>query len=132
MSNSEIREGLEAALAAMTPALTTVWENNEYKPVVGTPHQEATLLLNQPDDSEFGGRPLKLGILQVTLSYPPKTGPAAAGARADLIEAAFPAGRSIVSGSTLITITRTAETRPGRIDAARWRVPVLIRWNAQS
>ncbi len=100
MSIITIRSALEVELNAMSPALSTQWENDEYTPVVGTSYQRARLLLATPDDIEFGPVFRQPGVFEITLFYPLKEGPTAAATRAELIRSTFKRGISYINVPT--------------------------------
>lgn len=129
MSQSTIRAALEAALASLTPAIDTAWQNVSYTPVTGRPYQAAYLLPAEPANHSMGdGSRQERGIFQVSLMYPPGQGTAAVGARADMIAALFKRGASFAKGDLTVQIERTPEIADGREDGDRWMVPVKIRW----
>lgn len=129
MSLPQIRAALETALDAMTPALATAWPNVAFTPPSGEPYQEAALLMADPSNDEYGAGAIKQGVLQVTLCYPFGQGSGDIDARAQAIETAFKRGNSFTSGSTTLTISRTANVMPGYRDGAYWRVPVQVRFH---
>lgn len=130
MSLVLIRSALEVALAAMSPALATAYENVPYTPVAGTPYQRVFLLSAPPENPEMGRFTRDHGILQVSLAYPLNAGPAVAAARAELIRDTFYRGRTFTSGGLSTTIERTPEIAPARIEEDRYVVPVRIRFYA--
>jgi len=123
-----VRSALEVALAAMSPALATAYENAPFTPVVGTPYQRVFLLPAAPDNPEMGRKVMEQGILQVSLAYPLGAGPAAATARAELIRATFYRGASFTASGVTTTVERTPEIAPGRVEDDRYVVPVRIRF----
>lgn len=130
MSLVLVRSALEVALAAMTPAISTAYENAPFTPVAGTPYQRVFLMAAEPANPEMGRFTRDQGILQVSLAYPLNAGPAAATARAELIRDTFYRGLSLTSGGIVTTIERTPEIAPGRVEEDRWVVPVRIRFFA--
>lgn len=130
MSMVAIRAALEVALAAISPAMPTAWENSAYQPVVGTAYQRVYLLPAPPDDIEIGRQGLRLeqGILQVSLAYPLGTGPKAASDRALLIQQTFFRGASFTASGVTVCIERTPEILPGQIDEDRYVLAVRIRF----
>ena len=131
MSLASVRIALENKLNAMTPALSTAWENVPFTPVSGTPYQAAYLLPATPANPTMGdGYYREQGIFQVTLMYPLQAGPKTAADRAELIRAAFKRGTSMTSGGITTIIERTLEIGQGRVDGDRWALPVKIRWYA--
>lgn len=130
MSAVAIRSALEAALAAMTPALATSWENVPYTPVVGTAYQRVHILFAEPQNPEIGRFTQERGFLQVQLAYPLGTGPAAAAARAELIRTAFYRGRALTASGVVTTIEKTPEIAPARIEDDRYILTIRVRFFA--
>lgn len=128
MSAVKERQALEVALAAMTPALSTAYENMPFTPVPGTPYQRATVLLAQPANPEIGDGYMDQGFMQVDLKYPLNAGPAAAEARAELTRSYFYRGRSFTASGVTTTIERTPEIMPGRVEEDRFVKSVRIRF----
>ena len=132
MSAVLIRAALETALAAMSPALLTAWENDAFTPPgASTPWQEVALLLAQPENAETGGQYTQRGFLQVSLRYPTGVGTGAASTRAEAVRAAFKKGFAFSSGGVTVRIFRTPEVLPGRRDGDRWLIPVRVYFTAQ-
>jgi len=130
MSAVLVRSALEVALAAMSPALATAYENAPFTPVSGTPYQRVNLLLAEPNNPEMGGLYTEQGYLQISLAYPLNAGPGAATARAELIRSTFPRGATFTSGGVKVHVTRTPEIAPGRIEEDRFVIPVKVRIHA--
>ena len=128
MSLVAVRTALEVALAAMSPALATAWENVPYEPVSGTPYQRVFLLPAAPDNPEMGRLAREQGIFQISLAYPLNAGPGAALARAELIRDTFYRGATFTASGVTTTIERTPEISPGRIEEDRYVVPVRVRF----
>jgi len=132
MSAVLVRSALEAALAAMSPALSVAWENAPFTPTVGTPYAQVHLLLAQPDNPEIGpnanGYYTEQGFLQVDLKYPLGAGPATATARAELIRSTFYRGASFTASGVTAHIDRTPEIMPGRVEDDRFVIPIRIRF----
>lgn len=129
MSAVSIRAALEVALAAMSPALATQWENTPYSPADGTAYQRVYLLLAQPASLEMAQRiHREQGFMQVSLCYPLGAGPSAAATRAELIRSTFYAGRSFSSGGNTVTVDGTPEIAPAAIEDDRYIVPVRVRF----
>jgi hypothetical protein len=126
---SAVRAALESALAAMSPALATAYENAPFTPVAGTPYQRATLLLAEPANPVVGaGFYTEQGFMQVDLCYPLGAGPAAASNRAELIRSTFHRGASFTASGVTVNIERTPEIAPGRVEEDRYVIPVRIRF----
>ncbi len=131
MSIVLVRSALEVALAAMSPALSTAWENADFDPVIGTPYQRVHLLPAPPVNPEMGGHlHTEQGIFKIVLSYPLEAGPAPASSRAELIRATFYRGRSFTASGVTVFVQNTPEISSGRAEADRWEVPVNIRFFA--
>lgn len=125
-----VRIALEAALAAMTPNLSTAWENVDFSPVNGTPYQRVFLLAAEPDNPEMGRLATERGFLQVSLCYPLGNGPADAMARAELIRTTFYRGASFTASGVTTVVEKTPEIGPAQIEPDRYVVPVRIRFYA--
>ena len=138
MSALLIRAALEVALAAMTPSLATAYENQNFTPVLGTPYQQVTLLLAEPDNSIIGreGTYRQDGFLQIDLKYPLDGTPGATGGvspattRAELIRSIFYRGASFTASGVTVNIERTPEIMPARVEEDRWVVPARVRFYA--
>lgn len=130
MTLTLVRSALEVAVAAMSPALSTAYENAPFTPVNGTPYQRVWLMPNTPDNPEMGGWMTERGILQIDLCYPLNAGPSAATARAELIRTTFHRGASFTASGVTTTIERTPEIMPGRVEDDRFVVPVRVRFFA--
>ncbi len=129
MSAVIIRSLLEGALATITPALSTAYENTPFTPVVGTPYQRVNILFAEPGVLEMSGKMHReQGFMQVTLCYPLDAGTAGASARAELIRTIFYRGRDFVSGNVTVTIDRHPEIRPAQTDDDRYVLPVRVRF----
>lgn len=129
MSQTKIRAALEGALATITPKIDAAYQNIAYAPMTGREYQAAYLLPAAPNNSTMGdGSRQERGIFQVNLMYPPGQGSAAAGARAELIQALFRRGASFTKSGITVQIEKTPEICDGRDDVDRWMVPVKIRY----
>lgn len=134
MSATKVRVALETALAAMTPALATIWENkSSAAPVRGTPWQEPTILFSRPGNTALGANYYQeRGVFQVALHYPSGNGAGAAEARAELIRAAFPRGSSFTSSGVSVRIPQTPRIGKGFTDTnhQEWILPVTVSFEA--
>lgn len=132
MSSVLVAAALEAALAAMSPALGTAWENTKYQPTVGTPYQRADVLLAEPDDSELTGAVFwEQGIFQIRLYYPLDKGSGAAYTRAELIRQTFYKGASFTSGGVTVIVRKTPRLGPPDNEPNFYVLPVRITFSAQ-
>lgn len=126
-STVSIRAALETALAAITPPISTAYENAPFTPAQGTPYQHVSLKMARPVPMEQGQRIHRHeGFMDVQLRYPVGAGPSAAQTRAEAICAAFYGGRPITSGSVTVTIDRTPHVAPGWVGDDRYQLPVRI------
>lgn len=131
MSALLARAALETALAAMSPALATAYENVPYTPVAGVAYQRVHVLLAEPAMLEQSQRlHREQGFMQVTLCYPLGTGPAAALTRAELIRSTFYAGRNFTASGVTVTIDGTPEIAPSTVEDDRFVTPVRVRFYA--
>lgn len=131
MSTVNIRAALESALNAMSPAVSTAWENVPFTtPAQSVPYQLVHVLFAQPDNSVYGSEHQELGYMQVRLMYPLNAGTGAAMARAELIRDTFPRGASFSSGGITAIISRTAEIVPPTVEDGRYAVIVRVRFYA--
>lgn len=129
MSQAAIRAALETALAAISPALTTAYENVTFiPPAASVPYQKAFVMFAEPDNAEYGPGHREQGVFQVSLMYPIQAGDAAARARSALILAAFKRAMSFTKSGVTVTITRTPYAGAGTVDGDRWHVPVKIQF----
>ena len=115
---------------AMSPALSTAWENAAFLPVAGVPFQDARVLFAEPENTELGSRHRELGFMQLKLLYPLHAGTAAIAARADLVRAAFPRGSTFTSGGVTVVVSKTPAIGAGAVDGDRYTVAVKIRFFA--
>lgn len=126
MSVLKIRAALETALAAMTPALATAWENTTYTPVAGAPYQRVVMTFDIPVNAEYGASFQQGGMFVVTLCYPQGAGPGDAAARVELLRAAFRRGASFTSDGLTTTVTRTPIILAATLEGDRYLVPVQV------
>ena len=127
MSISLISGALETALAAISPAIATAWENlNFTPPVASIPYQEVNVLYATPDNKEYGANRIELGYMQVKLMYPLNAGKGAASTRAELIRTTFKRGNSFTSGTSVTTVTQTPSINIIGVELDRFAVIVKI------
>jgi hypothetical protein len=126
MSVLKIRAALETALAALTPALPTAWENIPFEPVTGQAYQQAFVQLAEPENIEYGGVYEQAGIFQINLRYPTKTGTADSTSRAEMIADLFKKGASFQSIGLIVTIYKPTHIGKGAVVEDRWLVPVRV------
>lgn len=133
MSRARIRAALEMALSGISPSLPTAWENTAYTPVVGKPYQRAAILTAGSAAEEIGRTYNRRGVFQISLHYPPGTGPAEADARADLIAATFYRGATFTKDGLTVSIMGAADPLPPLDDdQGRYVLPVSITFRASA
>lgn len=131
MSEVAIRAAFEQRLNAMSPSLSTAFENVPFSPASGTPYQRLTLLAADPENPSIGASLHRaIGIFQVSLFYPLNAGPAAAWARAELTRTTFPRALSMSGGGVTVHITNTPAIRLGTPEPDRYSVLVRIPYHA--
>lgn len=131
MSALICRTLLETALAAISPALATAYENMPFTPTVGTPYQRVHVLLADPDPIEMSGHfHREHGFMQVTLCYPLDAGSGPALTRAELIRSTFYRGKTLSGSGVTLMIERHPEIAPAITEDDRYVVPVRVRFFA--
>lgn len=131
MSTSSIQKAFETRLAAMSPDLSTAYENMAFTPANGTPYQKANLLPGAPDNSTIGQKHyIEVGVFQVTLMYPLGGGAKDARARAELTKTQFKRGTTMTQDGINIIVTRTPAIAPAFRSDDRYCIPVSITYQA--
>lgn len=131
MSFVEAQSALEQKLAAMTPSIDIVYENESYQPTVDSPYQRVSFLPNKTLDLAISADVREYyGLFQISLCYPGGAGRGAAQARADLIDAEFKPVQRFTLGSTTVEITESVNVASGFQDGDRWVVPVTVSWRS--
>jgi hypothetical protein len=129
MSNVSIRQALEGKLNAIEK-LPTAWENKDFTKPSG-PYQEVYILFAKPENPTMGDNHYRQrGVFQVTLRYPPLTGPLDAQLRAELLRETFKRGLSLSVNSVTTHIDETPEIGEGRNIEDRYVIVVRIRFYA--
>jgi len=93
--NATIKKLMEKRLNTVTPAIAVVFENMAYVPVLGTPYARCFFLPAPTGNPSYGGPPAlkrEVGVMQVSLNYPPNAGAQNALAQAKLIRDQFARG----------------------------------------
>lgn len=122
MSQLAIRNAMENALAAITPAIDIVHENQDYAPAADRPYCEVFVLFATPGNPTLGSAFYQeLGVLQVNLMYPTKAGTADATAQAKLVRDVFKRGASFADSGITVQIDKTPEISGGTVDGDRWK-----------
>jgi hypothetical protein len=130
--SQEIRKAFEVALAAMLPALPTVYENRN--PPAGfdatKPHQKCWLL---PAENRSLGlkqkTTLQTGTFQVNLCYPSGIGTVDANQRAAALQTTFYAGRELVADGVRVRV-KGKPSIAAASSLSPYTVPVSIRYES--
>ena len=131
MSAIKIRAALEVALNAMSPSLSTAWENQAFTPPAATVAFQVVHIMNaQPSHAECGRNYQQLGYMQVRLMYPLQIGSSTATTRAELLRTTFYRGATFTASPVNVLITDTPEIMPGQVEDGRYAVVVRIRFRA--
>ena len=126
-----IRVALETALKGIAPTLLTAYENVSFTPVIGEPFQAAYLMQANPQNPTLGDSFYRaVGIFQINLMYPIQGGPAAAIARAEMIQSTFARGNTFSNGGVTVRIITTPSIGAGTVVGDRFQVPVKIPYSA--
>lgn len=129
---NSIRAALETRLNALTPAISTAWENVEFLPVVGTPWQRVNLLWANPENTTLGcSRRFERGIFQITLNYPTNKGAGAIDDRANLLIAHFYRGLAMAHSGQTVRIMSTPSRKVLGDDGKYFKMVVSINFNAE-
>lgn len=127
MSIVTARTLLEGRLNAITPSLSTAWENVLFTPVANTPYQRVNLLVSDIKNPCINDKMYETtGFLQVMLCYPLATGAKNAYARAEMIQDSFCFGLQLTSGAVKVLIHKTPQIAPAIINGDRYEIPVSI------
>jgi hypothetical protein len=132
MSVPLIRQAMTAALKAITPTLDTAEEGKKYSPQLDSPYQRLDFFFAEPVNDEASGVYRQDGVMQVMLRYPAGEGPDAVEARAMMIRAAFPRGRSLPNGGVITRVERTPAITTAPIDGDRIVRVVRVRFYASN
>lgn len=126
MSVLKIRAALETALAAMSPALATAWENTAYTPTAGTPYQRVSMTFAEPVNTEYGRSFQQGGMFVVSLCWPQGAGAADIGARIELLRATFYRGAAFTADGLITTVARTPLILAAILEGDRYVTPVQV------
>jgi hypothetical protein len=85
---------------------------------------------NAPTFNGLKGRKVDQGLLQVLVVWPKHQGLIAPASVAALVEAHFPCGLALISGTTRVKITAAPWTAQPLIESDRASLPVTIPWTA--
>lgn len=129
MSVTAIRAAFEIDLAAMTPALATMYENVPFTPKAGEAYQRVQLVPAEPLNETFGDDVYQeRGFFQVLLCYPQGVGAGDAFARAKAIQDRYYRGRTLQNASVKVVVSGTPSIHAALTDGDRFCVPVRVRY----
>lgn len=119
-----IRQALEKAVLAVTPAIDTAFENTTFSPRAGEPYQQLHFLPAKPEAAVIDDSISEvLGVFQITLRYPAGEGVKNVLERARLYEKAFKVG---VKLENEVFITAPTSVNILGVDGDRYGVAVSI------
>ena len=122
-----IRQALEKAVLAVTPAIDTAFENTTFKPRSNEPYQQLHFLPAKPEVAVIDDSISEvLGVFQITLRYPAGKGVKDVLGRAGLYERAFSVGAKFEHAGVKTYIYRPAEINILGVDGDRYGVAVSI------
>nr|DAV04098.1 MAG TPA: tail completion protein [Caudoviricetes sp.] len=119
-----IRQALEKAVLAVTPAIDTAFENTTFNPRAGEPYQQLHFLPAKPEAAVIDDSISEvLGVFQIILRYPAGEGVKNVLERARLYEKAFKVG---VKLENEVFITAPTSVNILGVDGDRYGVAVSI------
>lgn len=135
MSQKTIRALLEGRLAtwaaAHTPVLRGAWENTPFTPASGETYLRPFLLPADTEDQFLsGGHRGYLGVFQISITGPINVGSGAINTIAAEIEALFPTGLALTSGSVTVRVTTPPSIAPALQEPSSYTVPVSFTYRA--
>lgn len=111
-------------------AQLNAWEGVAFKPLVGVPYQQVTMLPAEPENITYGSGYRESGIFQVVLNYPPNEGTGDITARAEMIRAAFPRGASFTADGLTVNVRRTPQILPATLVGETLKMTVRFVYQA--
>ncbi len=122
-----IRQALEKAVLAVTPAIDTHFENTTFSPKAGKPYQQLYFLPAKPEAAVIDDSISEvLGVFQITLRYPAGEGVKNVLERARLYEKAFSVGAKFEHAGIKTYIYSPTEVKTLGVDGDRYGVAVSI------
>lgn len=122
-----IRQALEKAVLAVTPAIDTAFENTTFSPKAGKPYQQLYFLPAKPEAAIIDDSISEvLGVFQITLRYPAGEGVKNVLERARLYEKAFSVGAKFEHAGIKTCIYSPTEVKILGVDGDRYGVAVSI------
>ena len=119
-----IRQALEKAVLAVTPAIDTAFENTTFSPKAGKPYQQLYFLPAKPEAAVIDDSISEVsGVFQITLRYPTGEGVKDVLERVKLYEKAFKVG---VKLENEVFITAPTSVNILGVDGDRYGVAVSI------
>ncbi len=125
--NPTVKKIVEERIKTLDPNFPTVWENTNYNPLAGTPHQEVSFLPADPDDQTMGSTMYQeRAFCQIMLKYPIGGGSGDIDQKAKYWRDAFPRGLSMTDGTTTVYVTSTPKEIGGMRINGWYCVPVSV------
>jgi hypothetical protein len=131
MTNQEIHQALDTAVAAITGLPPTTTENVTGKPVANAPFTRTTMIPARPNRLTVGvtGKDELIGLFQVDLYYPVGSGVTASLTAAESVVTAFPrTWQTTVSGDVLRVTSSWIEG--GRTINSWYAVAVMLSYSS--
>ncbi len=130
MSIPAIRAAMEAALAAIAPAIAQPVSGQTFRPQADVPNQRVDFIWADPVNPENTATYRQDGVMQVALRYPTFMSADDIEIRAMQIRAAFPRKRTLTAGAIRIVIDRTPSIAAASNDGDRMVRIVRVRFTA--
>lgn len=125
----QIRAALDTRLFTLPGNWPTIFEGEDYSPVVDVAYQMAYLLPRRTQNPTLTERLRDDGgVYQISLYFPRGADTGTCDLRAGQIVAHFPAGLMLNSGIIMVRIEGTPAIGAGMPSGDRWLVPVSIRY----
>lgn len=130
VSLAKIRAALESALADISPAIDTAWENVKFTPTTNQPYQRVFLKVVADVPVQSCRETIYRGVLYIRLFYPLNVGSNDITSRFEAIKTKFALGSSHSDADTIATciINYTPEFNTEGVDGDRFTGLVKIRF----
>jgi hypothetical protein len=127
MSVIAIRAAIETALSLISPLIDTVYENTDFKPVIGQKYQSVSIVMGRPENPVLGGTfKREVGVMMILLYYPLLNGTKNSLSRAELISSVFKRGATFSSGGVDVVISGTPEVDSNGQDGKFWITKISV------
>lgn len=128
----EIKQAFETKISTINPTIATVYEGNNYTPVINVPYQELYLLPAGNDDPYINDKEyVSYGIFQITLKYPTGTNASKLiNERCKLYLDNFERGTNLIQNSIRVKVKNTPIVRNLGIVGDRLIYAISINYEA--